>query len=1119
MSTLKSCEMITLIFETNSKKRWTITVIVFIILIFIGTALIYTTVYSIYTSIRIPGVSKLTMSKGFYITQTIKKIQKSAGPANTPSGNTQTNRLRPWHHRNKSRYHSYPAALNNGSGLLRCAFVNSNDDNSVNDLKQHIGNIDVAIPDYFSFVEGKTEINETVRSDIQFMLKKNHVMIIPRISNTDGNGKWFGQEFIDLINDEENRAALEALILSTLKKYDLRAINIDIENISDQNCGHYLDFLDELSDMLHRNNMYLTVDVPVNDQSFDYEEIGKVADLVFVMAYDENFESGSAGPIADSSWFDDGVETVSERIPKRKIIVASGQYAYDWNTDSGKPADALSFDETMLLANDVGADIQTDKDAQNSTFDYLDEKKQRHEVWLLDGVSMWNEQKEMEKIGVKGIALWRLGLEDPSVWGFYGRNLSKVNPSILSKTDMLNTVDFEGHGEILKVTTSPESGFRKLLTNGGTIEYADYDKLPKSYTVEKFGHRSDNQVALTFDDGPDPVYTPQVLDVLKKYGVNATFFVVGQQAQKYPYLLKRETGEGNLIGNHTYYHPNMAEITPARLGLELNATQRLIQAVTGRDSTLFRSPYDTNSTPGSTNELVPLRLAGEKGYVSVCADVDSEDYLKPGVDKIVNNIITQLKDSGSNIIVMHDAGGNRDQTVAALKKLIPLLRSKGYRFVSVNDLLGVPKDALMPEISFRESVLVFADKITTFVLVYGWDLIVILFFITTVISIFRIMFLGFFVLKSHKNSMKYQTLTDFQPFISVLIPAYNEEGVIAKTIGTVLKSSYKNFEVIVINDGSTDKTGEIVDGFVQKYPNVRQIIKTNGGKFSALNLGFTEAKADYIVTIDADTIVLPDTLGYLALPFEDPSVDAVCGNVQVGNVKNILTGFQTVEYITTQNYDRRAFDSLNCIGVVPGATGAWRKAKVIEAGGYSNETLTEDADLTLTMLEHNAKIVYMPFAKSITESPETVKTLSKQRFRWSFGTLQTLFKHKKSFFKGTMGCIALPNILVFQLIFPVLSPIGDLVFILSIFKGEFKAILAGYILFLMMDLAGSVIAFTIEKAPMRYLWLVLIQRFFYRQFMYIITFRSIIAAIKGRRHGWNKLDRTSSVSLPATEVI
>jgi cellulose synthase/poly-beta-1,6-N-acetylglucosamine synthase-like glycosyltransferase len=246
--------------------------------------------------------------------------------------------------------------------------------------------------------------------------------------------------------------------------------------------------------------------------------------------------------------------------------------------------------------------------------------------------------------------------------------------------------------------------------------------------------------------------------------------------------------------------------------------------------------------------------------------------------------------------------------------------------------------------------------------------------------------------------------------------------------------------------------------------------------------------------------------------FADPTVDAVCGNVQVGNVHSILTAFQNVEYVTSQNYDRRAFDHLNCISVVPGATGAWRRDKVLSIGGYSGDTLTEDADLTLGLLSSGGRVVYSPLANSITEAPETVRTLFRQRFRWSFGTLQCLWKYRAQGGRGSLGWVALPNMFLFQVLFPLLSPLGDVILLLCLLRRDFNAVAAGYLAFLAMDLIGSTIALRLDRRHLREIWVVFIQRFYYRQFMYIVTIAAVLAGLGGRRHAWNKLHRTGSVS-------
>ena len=209
-----------------------------------------------------------------------------------------------------------------------------------------------------------------------------------------------------------------------------------------------------------------------------------------------------------------------------------------------------------------------------------------------------------------------------------------------------------------------------------------------------------------------------------------------------------------------------------------------------------------------------------------------------------------------------------------------------------------------------------------------------------------------------------------------------------------------------------------------------------------------------------------------------------------------MTAFQEVEYVTGQNYDRRAFDALQCITVVPGATGAWRKQKVIEIGGYSSDTLVEDADLTLTMLEHGGRIVYAPDARSVTEAPETVSALFKQRFRWSYGTFQCFWKHRGTFGRGPLGIIALPNMIFSQVIFNILSPIGDVVLIFSLFFGDMQMIATAYLMFFVMDMAATGTAYALDKRSIRHAWVIVIQRFFYRQFMYFVTFKSLLAALR-----------------------
>ncbi|MEI6603467.1 MAG: polysaccharide deacetylase family protein [Clostridia bacterium] len=1094
-----------MIFEDTSKNRWKWALRIFVVLSGVALLLIINFVYSLMTNPPMHTIGSMNAPKGSsYVEQT----GASPVPTSAP-GAAAVVTTRPYHPSNSGKDN-----LKNplSGGFARTAFFTQGDPKSMRSLEKNIDHLDIVFPDWFRFTKGTHIVEESVEKDTLDFLSLHHTAVYPTISNNDLQGNWFGKEFSTYIKSYEHRHALIQSILESLNTYSLKGINVDVESIPITAKNDYLDFLDELKIELHAEQKYLTVDVPMNNESFDYEAISLIADLIIVMAYDESYPEGNPGPIASKAWFETGIDEVLTKIDKKKTIIACGQYAYDWNIDSKKPAMSMGFDEAMILAADVGADVETDIKSVNYHFSYRDANDDRHQVWMLDAVTLWNEVLMAKQLNAAGVAFWRIGLEDPSIWDYYAMpDISNFEPSTLAKANTLDKVNYGGAGEIISINDVPTDGVRELTFSEHYIDYAIYQKIPLSYYVQKYGHKADKEIVFTFDDGPDGVYTPQLLDIFKEFGVKATFFVVGDQVKRFPEILKRIADEGHLIGNHTYSHINMANETASTIRADLNSVQRLIESATGTSTNLVRPPYNANTSPSDLTDLNTLVDLKNLGYIIVGADIDPSDYAKPGADAIVATTMQQIKDSGSNIIVMHDAGGDRSQTVEAVRKLIPLLRANGYKIVNVNDLLGVSPDSIMTKIDTWEQVVIFANSLWMWLSVWGWNIIVILFLMTTIISVFRILFLGFFVFRSRRKELEYQENTDFTPFVTILIPAYNEALVIQKTVENVIKGDYENFEILVIDDGSTDQTAAIVEALALNNDKLRLLRKENGGKFTALNLGFQEARYDFVITIDADTLVLPATVRNLMMPFKDETVDAVCGNVQVGNVKNIITGFQAVEYVTTQNYDRRAFDALNCISVVPGATGAWRKSKVVAAGGYSGDSLTEDADLTLTLLEHGGRIVYMPSAKSVTEAPEKVGLLYKQRFRWSFGTFQTLWKHRKTFFKGPLGWVALPNMFIFQVLFPILSPIGDVVFILALIRGDMPAILSGYLLFLAMDLTGSLIAFALEKTPLRYIWLILIQRFFYRQFMYITTFKAIIAALEGRRHGWNKLKRTNSV--------
>jgi cellulose synthase/poly-beta-1,6-N-acetylglucosamine synthase-like glycosyltransferase len=371
-------------------------------------------------------------------------------------------------------------------------------------------------------------------------------------------------------------------------------------------------------------------------------------------------------------------------------------------------------------------------------------------------------------------------------------------------------------------------------------------------------------------------------------------------------------------------------------------------------------------------------------------------------------------------------------------------------------------------------------------------------------------------------------LPDPLPSATVLIPAHNEEGVIVLTVDSVLASDVKDLQIIVVDDGSTDKTGALLDEHFGNNPRVHIIHQVNRGKSAALSLAMSLAKTEIVVTIDADTEIEPDAIGKLLRHFSDPKTGAVAGNVKVGNRSRWLTRWQALEYITSQNMEKRAFDLLNCITVVPGALGAWRKAAIDAAGGISADTVAEDADLTIAIRRLGWRVSYEEEAIAWTEAPETPGVLIRQRFRWTFGTLQSFWKHSDTLFRpkyGTLGWIALPNIFVFQLALPLISPLIDLLFLGSIVlwalekwhlpwlpqihssNGDLLRSVFFFLGFLLIDVLTCMIAFALErKEDWTLLVPVLLQRFYYRQLMYVVLFRSVKEAVSGRPVGWRGVE-------------
>ncbi len=1020
-----------------------------------------------------------------------------------------------------------------GNPALAIAFHAPWDQSSAASLARHVEQLDWLIPGWISVTGADHHITVFRDQAGRDILNKavHRPTILPMVQNAV-NGNWDGEGSAAMFADPAARAAFLDKLVPFLVVNHAGGAFFDFENLPASAQRKYRAFLAEAKARFAPRGWVVAIAAPVGNPDWNLPAYAAVTDKVFLMAYDEHETSGEAGPIASQRWFARVVADAARGIPPAKLVVAIGSYAYDWHDKGG---DALDVEEAWQNAADSGTVPTFDKASLNSSFAYS-EGGSRHQVWLLDAASAYNQIAFLQKAGLGSVALWRLGSEDPGIWSIFGRDRRTLPvPDAIDAMPAGTNVDIEGSGEILKIAATPVTGIRDAVpAKDGSIADVTFTRMPSPYVVDRTGYRP-RQLALTFDDGPDAEWTPQILDVLKREHVPATFFMIGENALTQRPLLTRMVAEGHEIGSHTYTHPNLATVSPRQVKFELNTTQRLFQAFTGRSLRLFRAPYFGDAEPSTADEIVPALEAQERGYISVGLHVDPDDWKRPGVQEIIDRTIAGVQagnpERSGNVILLHDAGGNRAQTVAALPVIIERLRAMGYSFVPVSTLAGLTRDAAMPVISSSDRVAAMADlalfsALGGFVVALRW-----IFGIAITIGILRALALSALALIQARRELK----TVFPPidpdrFVTVMIPAFNEERVIVRAVHGVLASTEVRIEVIVIDDGSSDGTSRVVREAFADDHRVRLLTLENGGKARALNRGLQKAKGEIVIALDADTQFEPATIARLARWFDDPELGAVAGNAKVGNRVNLVTKWQALEYITAQNLERRALARLNAMTVVPGAVGAWRLSAINAVGGYPDDTLAEDQDLTIAIQRAGWTVKYDQFAIAWTEAPETLRALAKQRFRWAFGTLQCLYKHRSAIFGSHprgLGWVGLPQAILFQIVLASISPIIDLALLVSFLftylavrahgweqtSHDVYTMLAYWLIFTAIDLLAATIAFALERRERwRLLWLLVPQRIGYRQVMYYVVLKAIAQALRGPLVGWGKLARTGRVT-------
>ncbi|MFF5964180.1 glycosyltransferase [Streptomyces collinus] len=598
-------------------------------------------------------------------------------------------------------------------------------------------------------------------------------------------------------------------------------------------------------------------------------------------------------------------------------------------------------------------------------------------------------------------------------------------------------------------------------------------------------------VALTFDGGPDPVWTPRLLDLLRQHNARATFFVHGAQAARHPELIRQIRAEGHEIGSNTYTGAVLGEASAPRFRVELELTQSALAGATGERTQLLRMPRTTSPDTLCGREWQAARRAAGYGYVLVAADKGSR--------RPAQGIVRQLS-----------------QTESAYQEARRLLRNRTVeRFTTVSDGLGLVPYA-SPSLVERwlgQGLI----RVTGLGQVFSTAMIWIL-GVAGGLGVLRLLLLVLFARAHVRRLERFRTgapwMRETSGPVTVLVPAYNEEAGIGATLRSLLDSTHRQLQVVVIDDGSSDRTADIAENMGDAR--VEVVPQVNAGKAAALNRGLAHARYDIVVMVDADTVFEPDAVERIVQPLAHPAVGAVSGNTKVGNRRSLLARWQHLEYVFGFNLDRRMFEVLECMPTVPGAIGAFRRDAVIGVGGISEDTLAEDTDLTMALWRSGWRVLYEESAVAWTEVPTSLRQLWRQRYRWCYGTLQAMWKHRGAVFgsgpAGRFGRRGLTYLALFQVALPLLAPVIDVYALYGVLFRDPWESAAVWFVFLGVQIVCSGYALRLDGEPVRALWSMPFQIVVYRQLMYLVVIQSLVALLLGSRLRWQRMKRSGTAA-------
>ncbi len=1005
-----------------------------------------------------------------------------------------------------------PTPLKNLPPIV-AGFMAGNEKSSLESLKKTKNLVTHVCPEWLTFTDPSGEIAEEQDLVMEELAGAGKWKLMPVLSNLLGDERI--PEAVEALafGDEKTRQAFVEKLAEKLSNAGAAGVLIDwqeVEQGADHELGKLVSFV---ADELRRRGLqtWLCIEPDGAFPQWDFQDLAAHVDHFVVMLHEETGYTDPAGPIVSLDWFQSWVDVIAQAATPAKWIVGIGVYGHD-RAEGKLAAEEISFADAVSRAGNAGCEGVGSADASfNANFSYYFAGR-AHEVWFPDAATFANQWNAVQAAKLGGVAINRLGFEDPSIWKIIAAG-EKTNSSVLgSEIAGGYAVTSIGAGEVVHLDQTAFPGRRTFSQDAEGRISSSYAEFPAHPTLFRMGGYQPNRVSISFDDGPDPDWTPAILNILKERGVKAVFFVVGKNAELYPDLLRRIADEGHEIGNHSFTHANLRELPESLVKLELNATQRLIESLIGRSTALFRPPFHADAHPSDVGDLKPIRVAQSLGYMTVLENIDPCDWQEPSPEELLQRV-KDRRDNG-NIILLHDSGGDRSYTVAALPMILDYLKERGDEVVPIGELVDIDRDGVMLPIRPNSHPFAFFASGAGFSLLRVLQTAFFGFLIAaSVLVILRTLIVVALALR-HRS--KTGPVPDPRSPISILIPAFNEEKVIDRTVRSMLASDYAGpMEILVVDDGSADRTAEIVEAIGD--PRVRLIRQQNLGKARALQNGVSNAKFEILVFADADTQFEREALRHLVGGLEDLKTGAVSGNARVGNPRTFAARCQEIEYLCNFNLDRRAYAAWNCITVVPGAISAIKREALAAAGGISLDTLAEDTDLTLAIHRAGYRVEYAPQALALTEAPETFAQLSRQRFRWAFGTIQCVWKHRDLVFNPRFKALAwfsLPSIWFFQVLLVALAPLIDLLFLQSLLLGHGSDILPYFLGFLLCDMALAAVAVKLEGLPARLALRIIPQRFLYRPLLSWVIWKSLLQAMRGAWVGWGKLPRTAAV--PAT---